>query len=158
MLFSLIKFKIMGKLRYGSKLKFINSLKVSNIKILDIGCGNDSARKIKSIRDDIFYVGVDIDDYNLKNDSKKFMDVYEILNKEKFHEGLDAILRKNIFDALIWSHNIEHLNNFNATLECIVKRLRLGTKILISFPNIYSLSFPRRKGTLNFFDDPTHKI
>jgi len=124
--------------------------------VLDIGCGNDSARKIKSLRKDIFYVGVDIVDYNQSEESIKSIDIYKILDKFNFHNELDLILRDFPFDAVIWSHNIEHLNDFESVLECIVRRLKSNAKILISFPNIFSLSFPNRKGTLNFFDDPTH--
>jgi hypothetical protein len=33
-------------------------------KVLDVGCGNNSAQSTKKLRPDIYYVGLDVGDYN----------------------------------------------------------------------------------------------
>ena len=48
--------------------------------MLDVGCGNNSPRIAKSIRPDIYYVGVDVGDYNQENGSIECADEY-IVNR-----------------------------------------------------------------------------
>ena len=54
-------------LRPQGKFSFLNKIP-KNSKILDLGCGNNSAFKIKRFLPDSYYVGIDVFDYNNKNE------------------------------------------------------------------------------------------
>lgn len=58
---------------------------------------------------------------------------------------------------MISSHNIEHSVDPRRVLKALVKALKPGGKIYVSFPSEASVSFPSRGGCLNFFDDSTHR-
>ena len=44
------------------------------------------------------------------------------------------------------------------TLEAMLQALRIGGRIFLSFPCEQSVEFPKRGGTLNYYDDQTHKF
>lgn len=125
-----------------------------NARVLDIGCGNDSALKLKSVREDIVYHGVDISDYNLSHAGRKAMDKYFIFQESTFLAELEGLT--NDYDCVVLSHVLEHVNNPNDLLSAITKKLKRGGKCFISFPAIESVNFPKRNWTLNFYDDLTH--
>jgi SAM-dependent methyltransferase len=60
------------------------------------------------------------------------------------------------FDAIISSHNIEHCNERIVVFLNMIKALKPGGRIYLSFPCEDSVHFPRRAGTLNYYDDDTH--
>ncbi len=60
------------------------------------------------------------------------------------------------FDAAISHHNLEHCNHPMETLDAICSRLKKGGMLYLAFPSERSVTFPSRKGTLNFYDDGTH--
>jgi hypothetical protein len=62
----------------------------------------------------------------------------------------------NFFHVLFCSHVIEHLVNGDQVIEALVPKLKKGGIIYIEFPSLWSTKLPSKKGTLNFFDDPTH--
>jgi len=152
----LIKYKYMiaSFLRSRGKHRFISQLK-SGAKVLDVGCGNASVLAFKKVNSDIHYTGIDIADYNQTIESKNAMDNYHIFDANNFSNAIDELDMD--YDAVICSHNIEHCNDRSATLLSILKRLKAGGKLYLSFPCDDSINYPNRHGTLNYYDDNTHK-
>jgi SAM-dependent methyltransferase len=122
--------------------------------LLDVGCGNDSPYYIKTLLPDIIYTGIDIDNYN--QTKPNLADNYIIVSPENFSNKIAELA--DSFDAVISSHNLEHCNDRNKTLTAMIKALKTGGYLYLSFPTEDSVNFPGpRSGTLNYYDDPTHK-
>jgi len=123
-------------------------------RLLDIGCGNQSARFVKEVCPNIDYIGLDVGDYNQTEESLKTMDEYLVVAPEDFADTIEKI--KNI-DAVISYHNLEHCNEPEKVLIAITKCLKKGGYLFMGFPSEASVNFPSRGGTLNFYDDSTHQ-
>ena len=77
---------------------------------------------------------------------------YELdLTTLDFREIPDAF-----FDVIILSHVIEHLHNGDEVLRNLLRKLKQEGYVYIEFPSSRSTRFQSKKGTLNFYDDPTH--
>lgn len=76
------------------------------IRVLDVGCGNNSVTSVKSCCPDCYYIGIDVGDYNLDPNAKLQMDEYYVVSPEKFADKLRDF--KNSIDVVISSHNLEH--------------------------------------------------
>ena len=136
---------------YG-KTSFLNNLD-HNAVIFDVGCGNNSPIKTKKIIPKCVYYGIDIDDYNQA--SSQYADHYITTTSENFSSKISEF--KNYFDAVISSHNLEHCDDWKGVLLAIHSSLKTGGRVYISLPSELSITFPSRIGTLNFYDDSTHK-
>ena len=148
----LIKGLVSRLLRGHGKLSFLSYLP-ENSKILDVGCGNDSPYRIKSVLAKCEYTGIDIGDYN--QSKPNLANHYILTSPENFS---NEILRMPArFDAVVSAHNLEHCNDRKATFLAMIASLKKGGRIFLSFPCEGSVYFPNRKGTLNYFDDETHK-
>jgi SAM-dependent methyltransferase len=131
-------------------------LKIINQKgsLLDVGCGNNSPYNIKTKYPDIIYTGIDIGDYN--QTQPNLADEYIIVKPENFAEEIENMA--GLFDTVVSAHNLEHCNDRDKTLNAMIKALKPGGYLYLSFPTEESINFPGpRKGTLNYYDDPTHK-
>lgn len=134
----------------SSFLKKINH----NGKLLDVGCGNNSSYSIKSQYPNIHYTGIDVGDYN--QTKPNMADNYIITEPEKFADTIANI--PELFDTVISSHNLEHCNDRNKCLDAMIKVLKNGGYLYLSFPTEKSINFPGpRNGCLNYYDDGTHK-
>lgn len=123
-------------------------------RMLDIGTGNHSASKTKSLFPACEYYGLDLNkDYN--NDEEDFRvmkDFYEMdLTQLNF-----SSLPDDFFDAIWLVHVIEHLHNGDRVLEGLVRKLKPGGYMYIEYPGKRSTKLPSMYGTLNFKDDPSH--
>lgn len=147
--------KAVGKIikpRYGRDgfLKKINP----KGELLDVGCGNNSSYYIKNQQPNIIYTGIDIGDYN--QTKPNLADHYIITTPEKFSETIANL--PTLFDAVVSAHNLEHCSDREKTLDAMIKVLKPGGYMFLSFPTEASVHFPGpRKGTLNYYDDKTHK-
>ncbi len=139
------------------RVSFIRSLKNKvGLRVLDVGCGNESPQIVKSILNKIYYVGLDVGDYNQSEESKGFADEYHIVRSEEFAPKIESY--SNMFDVVISSHNIEHCDDPDRVLVAMIGALKKGGKLYLSFPSEQSVYFPRgRRGCLNFYDDRTHQ-
>lgn len=135
---------------------FLRSLNCDGaIRILDVGCGNNSILAIRNILGEkAYYVGLDVGDCNLDNCNKRLINEYIIVSPESFAEKIEEM--EGTYDAIISRHNIEHCNEPERVVEAMAKALKKDGRILMVFPSIYSTEFPSRGGCLNFFDDHTH--
>jgi SAM-dependent methyltransferase len=122
-------------------------------RILDVGCGNDSPLIVKSELPGCNYTGLDIDDYN--QSSAHMADRYVRTSPEAFAATIRELRPK--FDGVICSHNLEHCDDRTATLDAMISVLRPGAWLYLAFPCADSVSFPSRAGTLNYYDDSSHK-
>ncbi len=122
--------------------------------ILDVGCGNDSPYRIKTCFPDMVYTGLDIGDYN---QTKPILaDRYVVTSPDQFASTIRDFGAQ--FDAVISSHNLEHCDAPDETLQAMLEVVKPGGKIYLAFPCQASIDFPhRRVTTLNYFDDPTHR-
>jgi SAM-dependent methyltransferase len=123
-------------------------------RVLDVGCGNDSPAHFKEIRSDFYYVGIDIAEYNQVSDPRGIADEYIITTPQEFNTSIEAL--PATFDAVVSAHNVEHCNFPDQTLAAMLGVIKPGGRIFLAFPSEASVNFPHRKGTLNFYDDPTH--
>jgi SAM-dependent methyltransferase len=150
-----LKKLVRGNLNRYARTTFLDSC-IPKARLLDVGCGNGSPKFIKSIRPDIHYVGLDVGDYNQSEDPRKYAKEYIIVPPEQF--AAKILEMRQSFDVVISAHNIEHCNDPTAVLTAMARALAAGGRIFLSFPCEASIHFPRRHGTLNFFDDWTHQI
>jgi 2-polyprenyl-3-methyl-5-hydroxy-6-metoxy-1,4-benzoquinol methylase len=136
------------------KYAFICSV-VPGGKLLDVGCGNNGPFIVKSLRPDLYYVGVDIAIYNQQFDYRKYADDFIMTTPENFAAAVGA--RESEFDGVISAQNLEHCNNYIGVTLAMIRSLKNGGAMYISFPCEESVRFPSRRGTLNFFDDSSHR-
>ena len=148
------KYMIASVLRPKGKHRFVKSLPAKS-KILDIGCGNASVNAFKSVNPSVHYSGVDVADFNQTEASKAAMDDYLIFEPSLFDRGIDKL--PSDYDAVVWSHNIEHCFDRWAVFRAVLDRLKPSGALYLSFPSMETLDFPSREGTLNYLDDPTHR-
>ncbi len=124
-------------------------------KALEIGIGNDSPLIFKKIYPDAEYYGIDKTlEYNLSDKSKSLMDKFYLIDLEK--KSLD-VAPDNNFDYVIIAHVIEHLTNGEKVINELCNKVKNNGGLYIEYPRKASARFPSMKGTLNFYDDPTHK-
>lgn len=137
--------------------KFIHLKKVFGNKqftLLDIGSGNHSASKTKSVFPTVIYHGLDLDkEYNNSPEDFASMDKFYELDLTRLQMD---IIPDNYYDAIIMMHVIEHLYNGDEVVKLLVKKLKPGGYFYIEYPGKKSTKLPSMYGTLNFKDDPTH--
>lgn len=162
-LYNYIKSKIPNHVSYPdwSKTSFLQQLPECGT-ILDVGCGTNSPTLTKHYLPKWHYVGIDVQDYN--QTLPNVADEYVLTTSHEFCGKL--LERTNSANALISSHNLEHCENRTGTLRAMAQALKVGGKMYLSFPCQESVNFsnngnvdshPVRAGTLNYFDDPTHR-
>lgn len=131
---------------------FLGQLRPDSV-ILDVGCGNNSPFFAKEILPSCHYTGIDVGDYN--QTKPNVADRYIVTGPEDF---AGAIARfEACFDAVISSHNLEHCHERQKTLDAVLKAVKPGGRLFLAFPCEASAHFPSRDGTLNYFDDDTHR-
>lgn len=137
------------------KTVFLSGIKNDkSIKLLDVGCGNESALAIKRILSEIFYIGLDVGDYNQSSTSFGLMDEYIVVSPESFDSEIEKM--ENGVDVIISSHNIEHCNEPHRCITAMANALKKGGRMYLAFPSEHSVKLPSRGGTLNFYDDKSH--
>jgi 2-polyprenyl-3-methyl-5-hydroxy-6-metoxy-1,4-benzoquinol methylase len=106
--------------------KFINSYSEDKIKLLDVGCGNNSPSITVSLFPKVEYFGLDKQEYNLTNEDKKILEnKYFLVDLDNLSE-LDNALPNNYFDFIIMAHVIEHTRKGTEILEILSKKLKVG--------------------------------
>ena len=140
-------------LRPRGKDAFVRDLP-THARVFDIGCGNRSPQRVKAVRPDVYYVGIDVQDYAQSTRSLGMADEYRVTSPDGF---LGALAEERLtMDAVISSHNLEHCADPGAVIACIAGALKHGGRLYLSFPSEASVGFPSRRGSLHFNDDPTH--
>lgn len=129
-------------------------MRQTEFKMLDVGCGSHSASITKKWFPSCAYYGIDRT-RSYENDERDFrlMDgFFEIdLTSIDYDEVPNAF-----FDVIVMSHVIEHLQNGDRVLEHMMAKLKENGFVYLEFPSRRSTKFPHMKGSLNFYDDPTH--
>ena len=153
-LLSAIDHKIPNRSHYPDwgKEHFLKQLPPKS-RILDVGCGNDSPQFTKSILPDSYYIGLDVGDYNQHH--AHLADEYIITKPQQFADKIGEF--KEQFDAVISAHNLEHCDDRERVLINMIEAIKPGGMLYLAFPSADSMTFPSRKGTLNYLDDKTHK-
>ncbi len=139
----------------NAKTAFIYNRIPKNGKILDVGCGNNSPYNVKRIRPDVYYVGLDIGVYNQSSEAINYADELIYAQPEKFHQAIEE--NEYEYDVILSTHNLEHCNDFVKVLNAMSKALKEGGLLYLTFPCEESVHFPKRKNSLNFYDDSSHK-
>ena len=135
-----------------SKTAFLQGLRADS-RILDVGCGSNSPYHTKEILPDCHYTGIDVSDYN--HTKPITADRYVVTTPDRFAGEIAKF--KDEFDAVISSHNLEHCDDRDGVLNAMLSAVRPRGLLYLSFPCEDSVNFPHRKGTLNYYDDDTHK-
>jgi SAM-dependent methyltransferase len=124
------------------------------LRILDIGCGNNSPSVTKRWFPGCHYTGADIQRYNLSGADDAAMDAFYLLGTDG--SGYGAI-PDGSFDLVILNHVLEHMREPEPALAALCTKLKPGGLIWIAFPSLRSLGLPSSEDeTLQFCDDPTH--
>ena len=125
-----------------------------SIRILDVGCGNNSPSMTKRWFPECHYAGADIQRYNLGSEDDAAMDEFYLVSADG--SGYAAIPDAS-YDLVILNHVLEHIAKPGPVLASLCAKLKPGGYIWIAFPSLRSLSLPSSVDeTLQFCDDPTH--
>jgi len=125
------------------------------IRFLDVGCGNHSPSLTKQYFGKCIYHGVD-NDPECYNDKEEMKCIDRFFLMDLAQANLSEV-PDNYYHCVMLSHVIEHISNGREIVARLIPKLKTGGIIYIETPSPRSLMFPHMKGTLNFWDDPTHK-
>lgn len=135
------------------KYNFLSQLPAKG-RLLDVGCGNNSPYLTKQLLPDWHYIGLDIEDYN--QTVPNVADEYVLTSPETFSQSIEAF--RDQVDVVISSHNLEHCTDRYKALRAMAQALKTGGQLYLAFPCQDSLRFPGgRRGSLNYYDDCTHR-
>jgi hypothetical protein len=123
-------------------------------RVLDVGAGNHSASITKSFYPKCRYEALDrVRDYNNDPGDWARTDAFHEIDLERVDLGA---LPDAGYDAILMAHVLEHLESGEAVLRALVPKLAPGGLFYVEFPSLRSTRLPSMRGTLNFWDDPTH--
>ena len=147
--------KYLWRYLHGHKFAVIDKhLGRGAFRVLDVGAGTHASARMKEYFPNCEYHGIDRTKsyHNSEEDIRRMSAFYEMdLTDRKF----DAIPNA-YFDVVVFSHVLEHLPNALDVLGDLLSKVKPGGLVYVEYPRFKSISFPRMRGTLNFFDDPTH--
>lgn len=123
--------------------------------MLDIGCGNHAATLTRRWFPRCRYFGVD-NRRDYENNEADFRNMARFFELDLTCLEYGAI-PDEAFDVLMMSHVIEHLPNGDDVLARLLPKVRKGGVAYIEFPSRRSTRLPSKRGTLNFYDDETHR-
>lgn len=140
---------------FVSKIAYMKkSFGTKSFRLLDIGAGNHSASKIKSVFSQCEYHGVDMErDYNNSENDFQLMSAFYEMDLTQLEM---SAIPDDYFDGIWMVHVIEHLHNGDEVIRKLLPKLRKGGYMYIEYPGVKSTKLPSMHGTLNFHDDPTH--
>ncbi|WP_169818798.1 class I SAM-dependent methyltransferase [Niabella ginsenosidivorans] len=123
-------------------------------RLLDVGAGNHSASKTKKLFPNCEYHGIDLDK-SYQNDPSDFdaMTAFYEMDLTKLDYKM---IPDNYFDFVRMAHVVEHLKNGDEVVKHLIPKLKQGGCFYIEYPGARSTKLPSMRGTLNFYDDPTH--
>lgn len=123
-------------------------------RLLDVGAGNHSASRIKSIFPACEYYGLDMSrDYNNSEADFALMSGFYELDLTRLDY---RSLPDNFFDGIWMAHVIEHLYNGDEVVPLLLSKLKPGGYFYIEYPGEKSTRLPSMTGSLNFKDDASH--
>jgi len=122
------------------------------ITLLDVGCGHLSFETFRHFYPDAIYHGVD---KVFQGDVAQYKRMDSFFNLDLENDSFDSIPDAH-YDAVIFSHTIEHLYRGHEVLKRLIPKVKLGGYLYVELPSVRSLFLPSADGTMNFFDDPTH--
>ena len=117
-------------LNTGSLIDY--SLKQKRLSILDVGCGSRSNQIVRFSLNVKRYDGVDNQYWNNDLESYKSIDNFFKIDLEK--DSLKKI-ENNLYDVILLSHVIEHLDNGEEVIRSLIKKLNVGGVIYIETPS-----------------------
>lgn len=140
--------------RQHIRYRFISLLPEKAV-VLDIGCGDGHFQtRLREYRQDLQFISVDKCDFSDKFPAKTF---------HKMDITTEALpISSGTVDAVFCAHVLEHIYPHTLILSEVRRVLKPNGSVYIETPSTRSLFIPspwiwsRRKGTINFFDDPTH--
>jgi predicted SAM-dependent methyltransferase len=150
---SKIKNFFKGAFRSRGKDAFVLMLP-PRVRLMDVGCGNDSPYRVKSLRPDLVYIGIDVQNYGHSKNPVEIADEYRIVTPANFALAIGSELSS--VDAVLSSHNLEHCQSRNEVLSAMCGAIKPDGYLYLSFPSECTVNFPSRRGTLNYYDDDTH--
>ena len=137
-----------------SKFRYIRrELSGKSVKVLDIGCGNNSPTLTKYWLPGAHYSGADIQRYNNTDADIAAIDEFYPVGVDG--SGYEAIPPAN-FDLIILNHVVEHMSAPLPIVATLCSKLKPGGYIWIAFPSARTLSFPPGESSLHFCDDDSH--
>lgn len=124
----------------------------AGLRVLDVGCGSLSPVLTRQELEGCFYCGLD------RATEAPFVTSHtaEYIATDLEADRLGSVAGRR-FDAIVLSHVIEHLENGLDIVREAAALLAPGGVIYVEYPSLRSASLPSMPGTLNFWDDPTHK-
>lgn len=124
------------------------------IRILDVGCGNNSPSTTKHWFPGCHYSGADIERYNNSDADIAAIDTFYLL---RIDGSGYAEIPNHSYDLILLHHVIEHMPDAAPILAQLCSKLKPGGYIWIAFPSVRTLSLPpAAKWPLQFCDDSTH--
>jgi SAM-dependent methyltransferase len=132
------------------RFDYIGRYMQEGAEYLDVGCGDKAPYSTFKYYLSISYSGIDYHDIEGKSTMKFFFNC-DLENNDLYE------IPDNYYDIIILSHIIEHITNGEQLLRNLIRKLKTGGILYIETPNEISLRLPSWYGTLNFYDDPTHK-
>ncbi|HWC57352.1 MAG TPA: class I SAM-dependent methyltransferase [Candidatus Paceibacterota bacterium] len=119
-------------------------------KMLDVGCGTHAPYSTFAYYSKLVYSGIDWNDIEGKKDMEYFFQC-------DLEDNTLSEIQDNYYDVITLSHIIEHVANGEKLITSLISKLKPNGVIYIETPSEKSLRLPSWYGTLNFYDDPTHK-
>ncbi len=129
---------------------FIGKHMKPGITYLDVGCGDRAPYSTYRYYPNIAYTGIDNRDIAGAKDMEQFLKC-DIENNDLTEIPNDT------YNVINLSHIIEHIDSGDNLLQTLAKKLKKNGIIYVETPSERSLKLPSFYGTLNFWDDTTHK-
>jgi 2-polyprenyl-3-methyl-5-hydroxy-6-metoxy-1,4-benzoquinol methylase len=126
----------------------------SGARLMDVGCGNDSPFRVKLLRHDIYYIGIDVQNYGQSKNPQGIADEYHLVTPSDFALAIGS--NPSAVDAVLSSHNLEHCQARYEVLSAMCNAIKPEGFLYLSYPSEATVNFISRKGTLNYYDDSTH--
>ena len=115
--------------------KVFSEVSFSGKRCLDVGCGD---RQYEGFFQEGEYIGIDVETSGREPELKK---------PDIFYDGVSMLFDDNIFDFVICTQVLEHVQNPQSLLTEMVRVMKPGASIFISVPFV----FPEHETPYDFF-------